>query len=105
MNPASARALVALAAFVLVAGTVATSLATMFLGPLLAAVLSALPAAFGRRRTRLAASVLLALSLAVAFVNHPGYRRHMERWAADARGDAPDDVAPPRSVQPIGELR
>ena len=94
MNPSSARALLWVAVFLVIVGPIATSHAMAFIGPLLAAVASFFPAAFGRRRTRLAASAVLALSVLVAFSSYPDYRRHMEQWAAraEARSAAAADV-------------
>ena len=103
MNPSSARVLLWVSAFLAI-GTIATSYAAAFIFPLLAAVVSFFPAAFGRRRARLAASVILALSVLLAVSNYPGYRRHMEQWAARAQaqvGEAADmplqREAPPAS--------
>ena len=92
MNPSSARVLLWVSAFLFI-GSIATSTAAAFIAPLLAAVVSFFPAAFGRRRARLAASVILALSVLVAVSNYPGYRRHMEQWVARAQaqvGEATD---------------
>ncbi len=90
MNPSSARALV-WASFVLVfIGPIATSRAANFMLPLFAVVLSLLPAAFGRDRTRLLASIVLIVSLVVAAIKYPGYNAEMERWRAHAGRDAPN---------------
>ncbi len=105
LNPQSARALVWAALFPLVVGPIATSYAAMFLGPVLAGVIALVPAAFGRRRTRLAASVLLALSLVVAFSKYPGYSRHMERWTTRARESAAEVVDTPLAAEPAPTLR
>ncbi len=88
MNPSSARALVCASATLVVLGPIATSHAAAFAGPFLAAVVSFFPAAFGRRRIQLAAHAVLALSVLVAVVNYPDYRRHMEQWAARAHAQA-----------------
>ncbi len=80
MNPQSARALVGASLFPLVLGPIALSLDTNFTGPALAAAIVLIPATFARVRTRIAACILLALSLAVAFNGYPDYRKHQERF-------------------------
>jgi hypothetical protein len=72
MNPHSARSLTWASLILVVIGPIATSRAAMFLLPLLAVLAAVFPAAFGRRRTRLAASVLLTFSVTVASLNYPG---------------------------------
>ncbi len=88
MNPSLARVLVCVSAILVILGPVATSAAAAFAGPLLAAVVSFFPAAFGRRRAQLSASAVLALAVLVAVINYPDYRRHMEQWAARAHAQA-----------------
>ena len=85
MNPHSARSLTWVSLILVVIGPIATSRAAMFLFPLLAALAGVFPAAFGCRRTRLVASVVLAFSLTVALLNYPGFKRHMDDYAMRAR--------------------
>ena len=99
MNLHSARALTWVSLLLVVIGPVATSRAAMFLFPLLAVLAAVFPAAFGRRRTRLAASVLLAFSLTVAFLNYPGFKLHMDDYAMRARERAAEVAANPQ-LQP-----
>ncbi len=100
MNPSSARALVCVSAILVILGPIATSTAAAFAGPLLAAVVSLFPAAFGRRRAQLAASAVLALSVLVAVVNYPDYRRHMEQWAARGQAQAGEAADAPLKRKP-----
>jgi hypothetical protein len=99
MNPRSARALTWVSLVLVFIGPIATSRAAMFLFPLLAALAAMFPAGFGRRRTRLTASVLLAVSLAVAFLNYPGFKRHMDDYAMRTRERAAE-VAENPQLQP-----
>ena len=96
MNPQSAHSLTWVSLILVVIGPIATSRATMFLFPLLAALAVVFPVAFGRCRTRLAASVLLAFSLTVAFLNYPGFKRHMDDYAMRARERAAEVAANPQ---------
>jgi hypothetical protein len=99
MNPQSARALTWMSLILVFIGPLATSRAAMFLFPFLAVLAAVFPAGFGRRRTRLAASVLLALSLTVAFLNYPGFKRHMDDYVMRARERAAA-VAESPNLQP-----
>ena len=99
MNPHSARSLTWVSLILVVIGPIATSRAAMFLLPLLAVLAAVFPAAFGRRRTRLAASVLLASSLTVASLNYPGFKRHMDDYAMRTRERAAE-VAENPQLQP-----
>ena len=105
MNPSSARALVCASAILVVLGPIATSHAAAFAGPFLAAVVSLFPAAFGRRRARLAASAVLALSVLVAVIHYPDYRRHMEQWAARAHAQAVEATDAPLKPKAAPVLR
>jgi hypothetical protein len=96
MNRHSARALTWMSLILVIIGPIATSRAAIFLFPLLAALAAVFPAAFGRRQTRLAAGVLLATSLAVALLNYPGFKRHMDGYAMRARERGAEVAASPR---------
>ena len=100
MNPSPARALVWIAAILAIAGPIATSYAAAFLGPLLAAVISLFPAAFGRGGPRLVACAVLALSVFIAVSNYPDYRRHMEEWGARAQSRAEEATDAPANRPP-----
>jgi len=94
MKPDSARALVWVSLFLVVIGPIATSRAANFMGPALAALLALLPAVFGRGRTRLLASIVLAASVAAAAIMYPGYRAEMERWMARSGADTVSSERP-----------
>ncbi len=81
LNPHLARVLTWVSLILVVIGPIATSQAAAFLFPLLAGFAAVFAVVFGRRRTRLAASVLLAFSLTVAILSYPGFNRHIGDYA------------------------
>ena len=89
MKRESTRALVWVSAFLALVGPIATSHAANFMLPLLAAVLVLIPLAFGARRTRLAAVIVFAVSVAICAIHYPGYKREMERWSDMGRRSSP----------------
>jgi hypothetical protein len=73
MNPKSAGALVWLALIVNSLGLIVLALEAQFVFSVFAAVLVFFPVVFTRERTRIAAGLVLALSLALAFAGYPKF--------------------------------
>ena len=94
MNPDSASALVGLSILLACIGPIATSRAFNFVIPVVALVLALAPAVFGNGRTRLLASIVLAVSLLVSVIKYPGYKAEMERWSARAEAGSPNSERP-----------
>ena len=90
MNRDSARALVWVSGVLVVLGPIPTAHAAMFFLPLLAAVAAVFPTVLGRGRTRIAAGILLAISLLCVVARAPGYVSELERFSSRAAEAASD---------------
>jgi len=80
MNPKTPRALVQFAAILVVLGVVIMDPLAGLSILVLAGILSALALAFGSKRVRLAALVLLLIITAFSVWKYPDARKHLERY-------------------------
>ncbi len=78
INPKSASALVWFAAILIVAGWLVMSPSGAFALFVLAALFAVFPAVFGSRGTRIAAAVLLLVSIIFASIKYPEFKSERE---------------------------
>ncbi|HAR46006.1 MAG: hypothetical protein A2X56_08250 [Nitrospirae bacterium GWC2_57_13] len=94
MKPASAKALVWTAAVLIVLGMMILSPSGAFALFSLAALCAAIPAAFGSKRPRIIAAVLLVLSLALGASYYAAFKKESKAYSQRAKERAAKPPAP-----------
>lgn len=80
MNPKSASTLVWLAAILVFLGFAGLNPALSFILFILAAISSAVPALFAKKRLRIGGIIAFLISVTLAVNSFPAYKHHMEQY-------------------------
>ena len=99
MNPKSARTFVWAAIISIILGImIITPAGSVFLY-LIAVLFAAIPAIFGAKKTRIAAIVILAVSIALLVVTYPIYDAHMTKYRERVHKKSSEGTAPAAPLQ------
>lgn len=89
MNPESASTLIGLTVILIFLGFVSLNPAASFLLFVLASLSAAAPALLARKRVRLMGALAFLVSVTLAAISYPAYKKHMQAYSERIRSSSP----------------